>query len=157
MQKMTENTKRIVEIEGVKVEVDLRTAKTVENYKVGDAVKVLVKSYGDSYTSHPGVIAGFDEFKNLPTLVIAYLEGAYEPVLKFTYLNKASTNIEICPMTQVEMFFNKASATDYFDAGIQKKKEELADLERKRIFFLGNFDKYFEEVSTPEIKEENAG
>ena len=35
--------KRIVEIDGVKIEVDLRTAKRVDSYKVGDNVKILEK------------------------------------------------------------------------------------------------------------------
>ena len=33
--------KRIVEIDGVKIEVDLRTAKRIDTFAVGDNVKVL--------------------------------------------------------------------------------------------------------------------
>jgi hypothetical protein len=46
---------RIVEVDGIKLEIDERTARTIESYKVGDPVKVLVKSYGDSYNIYPGV------------------------------------------------------------------------------------------------------
>ena len=41
---MSDEQKRIVEIGGVKIEVDLRTAKRVDSYRVGDPVKVLTKS-----------------------------------------------------------------------------------------------------------------
>lgn len=63
----TDNQKTIVEINGIKLEVDLRTAKRVEEYKVGDMVKVLKKEYGDSYKSYAGMIVGFDAFVALPT------------------------------------------------------------------------------------------
>lgn len=35
--------KRIIEIDGVKIEVDLRTAKRIDTYRVGDNVKILNK------------------------------------------------------------------------------------------------------------------
>lgn len=37
--------RRIVEINGVKIEVDMRTAKRVDSFRVGDNVKVLDKDY----------------------------------------------------------------------------------------------------------------
>ena len=54
--------KRIIEVNGVKMEIDLRNAKVVENYKVGDYVKVLIKEY-NSYKSYIGNIIGFDNFE----------------------------------------------------------------------------------------------
>ena len=73
---MEEQT-RIVEIGGIKVEVDLRNCKVIENYKVGDQVKVLKKKYSDSYETFPGVIIGFDDFQNLPSILIACLKADY--------------------------------------------------------------------------------
>ena len=69
-----DDNKRVVEIGGVKLEVDLRHARVIENFKIGDTVKVLLKKYGDSYESHLGVIVGFDNFKERPTIVIAHVE-----------------------------------------------------------------------------------
>jgi hypothetical protein len=69
--------KRVVEINGVKVEVDLREAVAVETMRVGDAVRVLVKNYGGTYAAHDGVVIGFDQFKNLPTITVAYAEIGY--------------------------------------------------------------------------------
>ena len=65
---------KIVEISGIKLEIDERTARTVEQYKVGDRVRVLVKSYGDNYSIYPGVIAGFAAFTQLPSIELMYLE-----------------------------------------------------------------------------------
>ena len=38
---------KTIEINGVKLEIDLRTAKRVDTFKIGDNVKVLKKEYGD--------------------------------------------------------------------------------------------------------------
>ena len=83
------NEKRIVEIDGVKIEVDLRTAKRVDTYKVGDNVKILDKQYSD-YKVKPGIIVDFAEFQELPTMVIAvFNEGTWvsSPSIEFIYYN----------------------------------------------------------------------
>ena len=85
-----ENNKRIIEINGVKMEIDLRNATVIDNFKVGDTIKVLVKGYND-YKSHVGMIVGFDEFQKLPTIVIAYLDIEYSGAnIKFVYYNSES-------------------------------------------------------------------
>ena len=48
--------KRIIEINGIKLEVDLTTAKRIDEFKVGDNVKVLRKSYNDTFEVLAGVI-----------------------------------------------------------------------------------------------------
>ena len=97
-----ENTTRIVEIDGIKLEIDLRTAKKIEHFRVGDNVRVLVKGYSDTYKVHAGVIVGFDGFEKLPTICIAYLEVGYNSAeIKFAYINAGSeskdSKIEITP------------------------------------------------------------
>jgi hypothetical protein len=135
---------RIVEINGVKIEVDLRTAKKIENYKVGDRVKLLLKKYNE-YVSYPGVIAGFDEFKNLPTLVIAYLENGYSGNgLNFSYVNSETKDTEICAAKDYELTVSKESVLEYFDRERFKKERELSDLSDKRSFFERNYARYFE-------------
>ena len=83
----TDTGKRVVEINGVKMEVDLRSATTqeVNTYKVGDQVKVLIKDYS-SWKDYPGTIVGFDNFKQRPTIIIAYLER-YNSDIRFAYFN----------------------------------------------------------------------
>lgn len=86
--------KTIIEINGIKMEVDLRQAKVIENYKIGDNVRLLVKEY-DGYKVFPAVIVSFDAFTKLPTIVVAYLEMGYQTAdLKFAYINSESAKTE---------------------------------------------------------------
>uniref|UniRef100_A0A6H1ZFQ0 Uncharacterized protein n=1 Tax=viral metagenome TaxID=1070528 RepID=A0A6H1ZFQ0_9ZZZZ len=139
---------RIIEIAGVKMEVDLREAKTVESYKIGDSVKILTKEYSHSkeWKSYPGVIIGFDNFKNLPTIIIACLELEYSSCkLRLYYLNSQSENIEICPSCRNDLIIDKARALEMLDKEIEKTRSELNELEYKKDFFTKNFGAYFSE------------
>lgn len=123
--------KTIIEINGIKLEVDLRTAKRVEHHKVGDPIKVLVKSYGDSYKSHVGIIVGFDEFVKLPTITIMYVDLGYSNAeVKFLSLNAESKDIELAPMdTFDELTMKKTEAISHLLRNIEKKKLELQEAE----------------------------
>jgi hypothetical protein len=139
--------KRIIEINGVKMEVDLREAVTIESYKVGQQVKVLVESgYSDKkYTSHFGTIVGFDNFEKLPTVLIAYLENNCSPEIKIVYFNNETTGIEICPCNENDIFLDKQSIIEKFDNDIFKKQAEIKDIEVKKDYFIKRFGKYFKE------------
>jgi hypothetical protein len=138
---------RIIEINGVKLEIDLRTAKTVENYKVGDPVKVLTKHY-DAYKSHPGVIIGFDAFKALPTIIIAYLEIEYSGAsLKFVYLNAESKDVEICPANEKDMPVERARVIELLNKEITTSEEKTKELIAKRDYFINSFGIYFGDVA----------
>lgn len=146
-------TRRIVEINGVKVEVDLRTAKRVDSFKVGDAVKVLVKDYS-SYKSHFGMIVGFDEFKSLPTLVVAYVDANTwsDNPLKFVYINEKTTDTEVCHHSDLDIGVSKADVIEQFDRLIAKKEVELKELQSKKQYFESMFGHYF-----PNTESQNAG
>ena len=139
-----EETKRIIEINGVKMEVDLRTAKRVENFKVGDAVKLLLKSYGDSFTSYPAVIVGFDEFQNRPTIIVAYIASSYSSTeLKFAYINKDSKDHEIAPMQEFETKLSFNEIQKQFDKRIYDKELELKKIQDEKLWFNKNYETYF--------------
>ena len=143
--------KRIVEINGIKVEVDLRTAKRVDCFKVGDAVKILKKKYSDQYESHFGMIVGFDEFKNLPTIIVAYLTlGSWENPLQFEYINAKTEGLEIVPQDPKDLGVQKSDLIAAFDREAAKKQQELHEITRKRKYFEEMFGRYFdkEEANT---------
>lgn len=141
---MEKDNKKIIEINGVKMEVDLRTASTIEAYRVGQNVKLLRKDYNNSYRSYPAVIVGFDEFPNMPTIVIAYLESNYSTAgISFAYLNSATEDFEICPMNTMEMVINKNLVLDNLDRTIEAKEREVVEMKSKREYFLRNFEQYF--------------
>lgn len=140
---MDEN-KRIVEIGGVKLEVDLRHAKVIENFKIGDTVKVLIKDYS-SWKSHPGTIIGFDNFKERPTVVIAYVEADHNGAeLKLLYFNKDTEETEICMMSEAEKVIDRQEVVEKFDRNINQKIAEVEDLRNKKQYFLNKFGMYFE-------------
>lgn len=137
--------KRIVEINGVKLEVDMRQGKVtnVESYRVGQNVKLLIKQYSDTYKSCPGVIVGFDPFEKMPTVVIAYIEDGYSSEIKFAYLNSASKDLEVCPMNHLETVINRNLVVQKLDKNIDAKERELVELREKRAYFLDVFQQYF--------------
>lgn len=134
--------KRIVEINGVKVEVDLRTAKRVDSFSVGDNVKVLDKNYS-GYKVKPGIIVDFAEFKELPTMVIAvFEEGSWStaPSISFIYYNKETAeNVEIVPSSKDEITLTKDGVVEKFEREIQKKKNEWTDLQNQLEYFKKHF------------------
>lgn len=139
-----EEEKRIIEIGGIKMEVDLRDCKVIENYKVGDQIKVLVKDYSE-YKAYPGVIVGFDAFEILPSIQIAYLKDSYgDAEVSFLTYNTQTKDTEIAPLNKLDKYFSKTDAIEKLDKKIGKKKEELQELEQKKKYFESTFHKYFE-------------
>lgn len=140
---MTEKT--IVEINGVKLEIDLSTARRIDEFKIGDNVKLLVKEYS-AYKSCPAVIIGFDNFKNLPTIIVAYLEMSYSSGnIKFAYINSQSTDFEVCHMNHHEKLFDKTAAVDMLDREIVRAEIALNELKAKKTFFCKQYNIVFKE------------
>ena len=137
--------KTIIEVNGVKLEVDLRTAKRIDHYKVGDHVKVLVKDYGEDFKSYLGTIIGFDQFEKTPTIVIAYLKTSYgAATIEFVYYNSKTKDAELCPLNDWDIPVSKQQILDRFDSEIERKKAELQEIEQKKNIFLKLFGKFFE-------------
>ena len=137
---------KLVEINGIKLEIDERTARTIDSYKVGDPVKVLIKSYGDSYTVYNGVIVGFADFAELPCIEVMYASGAsYDSdTLKFVTLNAKSADVQIAPLSEAEMVLDKENIMEKFDRAIREAHNKVDDLERKRAYFDKKFAPAFE-------------
>jgi len=150
-----ENQKTVIEINGVKLEVDLTTAKKIENYKIGDNVRVLIPQYEDKFKVCPGVIVSFDNFIQLPTISVAYLDVSYSSVdIKFAYINsKSDDRIEIAPAYAMEdLRFGKAEVLDKINKEIDRKQEEIKDLQRKISYFESCFNQYFIDKETEKVE-----
>jgi len=133
----------VIEVNGVKLEVDLRTAKRVDTLKVGDKVKVLVTSAYATPAVYPGVVVGFEPFKELPTVVVAYLKTSYnDSELQFLYYNKATKDTELIVSVD-DVMFDWANAFDVFDRKVAKLKRDIAEVEEKRAYVQRNFTQYF--------------
>ncbi len=144
-----------VEINGVKFEVDLSTARKVEEFRVGDKVKVLMKRYSDSYEIKPGVIIGFEWFKERPTIAIAYLDIEYSKAeIKFLYYNKDSKEVEISHTDNHELLVKPKDVLAQLEKEVAKHKADIEDLENKKKYFIANFKQYFAEFASSDILKE---
>ena len=151
---MSKQNFQTIEINGTKFEVDLSTAKKIEEFKVGDKVKVLKKEYSDSFKIYPGVIIGFDWFKENPTIVIAYIEIGYKECnIHFLYYNKQSKDVEISHTDNMELLIKPSDVIEKMDKEVEVKKAEIRGIETKKQYFLKNFGQYFKEFVPEELKD----
>lgn len=135
--------KRIIEINGVKLEVDMRSARRIDEFKVGDSVKVLDQR-NDKNEMRSGVITDFANFKDLPTMMVAiYKEGSYweKPTIEFIPFNANTEGIEIVGVSAEEIIVSRDTVVQKFDDEIAKKRDELNDLIIKRDTFVKYFGK----------------
>lgn len=141
---MTNSNLVTVEINGIKMQVDLRHAKRIEELRIGDKVRVLTKKY-DGHEVHNGIIIGFEPFQRLPTIVICYVSTQYSSAeLKFIHWNAESKDVEVVRAIDDDLDNSKADVLGYFDREVAKKRNEIADIEAKRKFFLDKFRTYWE-------------
>lgn len=134
--------KRIVEINGVKLELDMREATRIETLAVGSRVKVLIKRYGDSFVVCPGIVVGFDPFRQLPTITIVYLQ---DNRLCFLAWNEKSEQEIVADIDQNPLTLDKTEVTAHYTREIEKKLREAEQLEKEFAYFKDNFGRYFTE------------
>lgn len=140
---MNEN-KRIIEINGVKIEVDMQTAKRIDEFRIGDNVKVLTKDYS-GYKVLPGVIIDFVNFKDLPTIQIAVFEESYASQnINFINFNARTKDVEIALVSEHELVLEKNKVMDRLNAEIEKKRNEMESIIAKKEYLEKHFGKYFE-------------
>jgi hypothetical protein len=147
MEKEMNTEMTIVEVNGVKMEIDLRQARVVhQNIRVGTKVKVLAKGPYDNAV-YPGVVIGFEPFKDLPTIIVAYIKTSYASAeLMFAYINsKSSDKWDIVPSVDDELPIDRADVVAAFDRQIVQKENEIRDIQGKRDFFLKHFNEFFVE------------
>lgn len=138
-----------MEISGIKVSIPEKPAVEYDTYKIGDPIKVLKKpaSYSTEYKSYPGVVIGFDEFKILPTLVIAYIDKGYSEVkVEFVYLNSQTKDIEICRSEPHDLKLEKEDIIRILDNEIKKHELSTMEAKQKKDYFVKYFNKLFADV-----------
>jgi len=147
------DTKQIIEVNGVKLEVDLRTARRVEELQVGSRVKVLIKeAYSTTTKVHPGVVVGFEPFKSLPTIIIAYVMSEYNDVgLKTVSYNSATENVEIVASIDDDFSVSKSEVLGWFRRERQKLDEKRAEIDAKEAFFLDRFKAFWPNEDLSEL------
>lgn len=140
---MSEENIRTVEINGIKMEVDMRYARRIDTFRIGDDVKVLDKRNGGNKML-PGVVTDFANFKELPTIIVAMFKaGDYwtKPSIEFVTFNSDTEDMEIVGVSQEEIIISKDSIVQRFDDEIAKARDTLNDLIVKRDTFVKYFGK----------------
>lgn len=145
---MTENTNsvRTVEINGVKLDIDLRTAVRVDTLRVGDRVRCLVKNYS-GYAVHPGVVVGFEPFKNLPTISVCYVTPSGD--MQFVALNDETKDFELVPALDEVLMLERETVVQMMNREINRKRTELEQAQEKLAYFERMFGRWFESEKTP--------
>lgn len=140
--------KTVIEINGIKLEVDMRHARRIEEMKIGDRVKVLMKAgYGDSYNVSPGIIIGFEPFQKLPTIVVAYVETGWQKAeVKFLHYNSKSENTEIVHAADEDFHVDRDALVSRFDRDIAAKQREIETIEEQKRYFENNFRSFWTKV-----------
>lgn len=142
--------KRIVEIDGVKIEVDLRSAKRIDTFRVGDNVKVLCKDYNNQFKVKSGIITDFANFKEKPTIVVAvFNEGSWSsyPSIEFIHIYEGMEDkYEIIYASDEDLRLTKDGVIEKFEREIQKKRNEAQDLQNQLEYFKKHFLKSKDEV-----------
>ena len=149
---MSDENKRIVEINGVKLEVDLRTAKVIDFYKVGDPVRVFhPKSQYSPAEVRPGVIVGFCEFSENPAIEVMEFHCDYSSITFkiVTIAEGMNDDLQIAPYSKYEGLISQADVVTKFDRLIQQKELELSDLHLKKKYFIDDFAKAFQQIVPP--------
>jgi len=135
---------KVIEINGVKLEVDLRTAKRVDEIRVGDRVKVLKKQYSD-YKVYHGVVIGFEPFDKLPTIIVACAIVEYSSAkMEFIYYNSQTKDVEIVVANNDdEAALDQNDFISKIDLEIEKKGNEIKELRDKANYFKAKFKTYW--------------
>ena len=135
-----------VTIGEMKVAISANKAQTIHTYTVGDRVKVLVKDYSD-YSVYYGVICAFDNFKNLPSITVCYIENKFgKGEMKFASINsQTAEKIEMVPCTHEDKIdVEKGDILERMQAEKDKKQSEIDDIDRKMRYFDKMFGTWFE-------------
>ena len=130
-----------IEINGVKMDIDLRQAvvRRHENLKVGDFVKVMSKDYS-GHSVKSGVVIGFDAFQKLPTIIVAVLSGGWGSTsISYLYFNEKTTETELIKTAEDDAAFDKSDILSAFDREENRKLVELQELRQRRAFFEKHF------------------
>ena len=131
----------IIEIKGVKMEVEYREGKAtrIDTFKVGSKVKLLTKGY-DNYNVRPGVIIGFDEFKALPTIKVLVVNTGYEGSVEFVSFNEGLKEAELISADDdEELLAKKDSVIGTLTRNVERKKIELEAAEDALRIFVKHF------------------
>lgn len=140
------DTKQIIEVAGVKLEIDTRYARRIEELRIGSRVKVLdSRGYG-APAVYPGVVVGFEPFPTKPTIIIAYVKASYTDVgLETISFNADTEKVEIVASIDDDFSVSKSEVLGWFRRERQKLDEKRIEIDAKEEFFLERFKAFWKD------------
>lgn len=132
-----EETTRVITVQGYEMELDLTKTRVFHKYRIGDSISVSVKRFSGELNSYSGIITGFNHFKNLPAIRIAYFEtGPSEYKVVFRDINSETTDIEICPTTPGEFRYNARTLLGGMEREVKNMEAKTDELKRTLNSFM---------------------
>lgn len=138
---------QVIEVNGVKLEVDMRYARRIDTLRVGSKVKVMTKGYGNDFKVHSGVVVGFEPFPDLPTIIVAYVEASWSSSeLKFQSINSKTEGFQIVAAVDDDLQLDREQIIAQMNREITKKEQEIDGIRERISYFERNFKAYWEQV-----------
>jgi hypothetical protein len=146
-----ENT-TIIEVNGVKLEVDMRSARRIEEIRIGSPVKVLTKGDYDGGKVYAGVVIGFEPFRELPTILVAYIEDSWSSAeVKVIAINAKQKDYDLVAAADPDFAVDRAAIINRFERKISDKKREIEVIEEQKRYFETNFKAFWQSVQRDEV------
>lgn len=145
----------IVNINGVDIDVpDSAIKPSTSALKIGDPVKLLVKSQYSEPQVCAGVVVGFEMFQSLPTISVAYLGGgSFSPTFAFAHINtKSADKYELVHGLDRQILqIDRSRIEQVLAEDVEKKRRELDESLSKQRFFNERFAAYFTKALVQEL------
>lgn len=140
---------KIIEINGVKFEVDARTAtlRQLSTIRIGAKVKVLKDD-----NVYYGTVIGFEPFAENPVVIICYIASTYYSSgieFKFLYFSSKSKEQIVVSSEDDDAGLERDDVVMKIEKEIAKKQTEIQDLEDKKRYFLTKFSQYWDSFELP--------
>lgn len=129
-----------IELKGHTFEVTSQ-AVVRSTIKIGDKLRILKKSTYSEPKVYDGVVVGFEPFKELPSIVIAYFESdTYSaPDLKFLVWNEKTKDSEITQAIADPLKNNARQFDLAMQAKAAKLRLEAQEIDHKLAYFRLHF------------------
>jgi hypothetical protein len=138
---------QIIEVNGIKLEVDMRYARRIEELRIGSPVKVLDKGQYAGQKVYAGVVIGFEPFKDLPTILVAFVTDSWSSAeIKVISINSANKDYDIVACVDPDFMVDKAAILQRFDRQIAAKQREIEAIEEQRKYFETNFKAFWAQM-----------
>lgn len=148
--------KTVVEINGVKLEVDMRYARRIEEIRVGSPVKILIKNGYGGHKVHAGIVIGFEPFKDLPTILVAYVEEEYNNAsIKVVPINSSNKEYDLVAAVDKDFTVDREVILKKFNRQIAQKQREIEALMEQVNYFQTNFAAFWGQVTPQHEPETN--